>query len=60
MVPGAQQSPIRVTDALAGAFLGTNPLARAARRFALTALDLLPAPRRFFARRMIYGPSALP
>lgn len=51
---------IRVTDALAGAFLGTNPLARAARGLALTALDLLPVPRRFFARRMIYGPSALP
>ena len=51
---------IRITDALAGAFLGSNPLARAARGFALTALDLLPGPRRFFARRMIYGPSALP
>jgi 2-octaprenyl-6-methoxyphenol hydroxylase len=51
---------IRVTDALAGAFLGSNPLARAARGVALTALDLMPAPRRFFARRMIYGPSALP
>jgi 2-octaprenyl-6-methoxyphenol hydroxylase len=51
---------IRITDALAGAFLGSNPLARAARGVALTALDLLPAPRRFFARRMIYGPSALP
>jgi len=51
---------IGVTDALAGAFLGTNPLARAARGVALTALDLLPAPRRFFARRMIFGPSALP
>jgi 2-octaprenyl-6-methoxyphenol hydroxylase len=54
------QAAIRVTDALAGAFLGTNPLARAARGLALTALDLFPAPRRFFARRMIYGPSALP
>ena len=54
------QAAIRVTDALAGAFLGANPLARAARGVALTALDLLPAPRRFFARRMIYGPSALP
>jgi|SRR6185295_6100502 len=54
------QATIRVTDALAGAFLGTNPLARAARGLALTALDLFPAPRRFFARRMIYGPSALP
>ena len=54
------QAAIRVTDALAGAFLGANPLARAARGVALTALDLLPGPRRFFARRMIYGPSALP
>jgi 2-octaprenyl-6-methoxyphenol hydroxylase len=54
------RAAIRVTDALAGAFLGSNPLARAARGVALTALDLLPAPRRFFARRMIYGPSALP
>jgi 2-octaprenyl-6-methoxyphenol hydroxylase len=54
------QSTIRVTDALARAFLGANPLLRAARGVALTALDVLPAPRRFFARRMIYGPSALP
>jgi 2-octaprenyl-6-methoxyphenol hydroxylase len=51
---------VRVTDALAGAFLGSNPLLRAVRGIALTALDVLPAPRRFFARRMIYGPSALP
>ena len=51
---------IRITDALASAFLGSNALARAARGVALTALDVLPAPRRFFARRMIYGPSALP
>jgi 2-octaprenyl-6-methoxyphenol hydroxylase len=54
------QAAIRITDALAGVFLGSNPLARAARGVALTALDLFPAPRRFFARRMIYGPSALP
>ena len=54
------RATIGVTDALAGAFLGTNPLARAARGLALTALDVFPAPRRFFARRMIYGPSALP
>jgi 2-octaprenyl-6-methoxyphenol hydroxylase len=51
---------IRITDALAGMFLGANPFARAARGLALTALDVFPAPRRFFARRMIYGPSALP
>jgi 2-octaprenyl-6-methoxyphenol hydroxylase len=54
------RAAIGVTDALAGVFLGANPLARAARGVALTALDLLPGPRRFFARRMIYGPSALP
>jgi len=51
---------IRVTDWLAGGFLGSSRLARAARGVALAALDLFPAPRRFFARRMIYGPSALP
>ena len=51
---------IRVTDLLAGIFLGANPLAAAARGAALTALDICPAPRRFFARRMIFGPSALP
>ena len=47
---------IRVTDVLASAFVRANPLAGAA----LTALDIFPAPRRFFARRMIFGPSALP
>jgi 2-octaprenyl-6-methoxyphenol hydroxylase len=47
---------IRVTDLLARGLLRANPLTSAA----LTALDLLPAPRRFFARRMMFGPSALP
>lgn len=51
---------VRATDFLAGAFTGSNRLARAARGLALTALDILPAPRRFFARRMVFGPSALP
>lgn len=51
---------IRATDLLAGIFLGANPFAAAARAAALTALDIFPAPRRFFARRMIFGPSALP
>jgi 2-octaprenyl-6-methoxyphenol hydroxylase len=54
------RAAIGITDTLAGAFLGTNRLARALRGVALTALDLAPGPRRFFARRMIYGPSALP
>jgi len=47
---------IRVTDLLARAFLRSSPLTGAA----LTALDIFPAPRRFFARRMIFGPSAAP
>jgi 2-octaprenyl-6-methoxyphenol hydroxylase len=47
---------IRVTDLLATAFLRSNPLLGVA----LTALDLFPAARRFFARRMIFGPSAAP
>jgi 2-octaprenyl-6-methoxyphenol hydroxylase len=51
---------IRVTDFLAGAFLGSNRFARGARGAALAALDIFPPARRFFARRMIYGPSALP
>jgi len=49
-----------VTDFLAGAFLGSNRIARGARGAALAALDVFPPARRFFARRMIYGPSALP
>src|SRR3989449_9180107 len=51
---------IRVTDFLAGAFLGSNRFARGVRGAALAALDVFPPARRFFARRMIYGPSALP
>lgn len=51
---------IRVTDLLAGAFLGSGRLPRAARGLALTALDVLPGPRRFFTRRMIFGASAFP
>lgn len=51
---------IRITDFLAAGFAGENALLRAARGAALTALDILPVPRRFFARRMIFGASALP
>lgn len=54
------QATIRLTDGLARTFLGSSRLMRAARGAALTALDILPAPRRFFARRMMFGPSALP
>jgi len=51
---------IRATDLLAGLFVGANPLARTARGVALCALDLCAPARRFLARRMIYGPSAMP
>jgi len=51
---------IRVTHWMAEGFTGANRLSRLARGVALTALDVLPGPRRFFARRMIYGPFALP
>ena len=51
---------IRVTDLLAGLFTGTNPLLSAARGAAMCAIDLWAPARRFFARRMIYGPSAIP
>ena len=49
-----------VTDFLAEAFLGSNPLAGLMRGFGLTALDICLPARRFFARRMIYGTSAMP
>jgi len=51
---------IRITDFLAGAFLGVNPLNGLMRGIGLTALDICLPARRFFARRMIYGTSALP
>jgi len=51
---------VRLTDFLAGAFLGANPLAGLMRGIGLTALDICLPARRFFARRMIYGTSALP
>ncbi len=54
------RATIGVTDLLAGGFTGSGRVLRAARGLALTTLDVRPGPRRFFARRMIYGPSALP
>jgi 2-octaprenyl-6-methoxyphenol hydroxylase len=51
---------VRVTDFLASAFLGANPLAGLMRGIGLTALDTCLPARRFFARRMIFGTSALP
>ena len=54
------QATIRVTDLLAGAFLGTSRWLGAARGLAMAALDAAPPARRFFARRMIFGPAAIP
>ncbi len=51
---------VQATDFLAGAFTGHSRFARAARGLALSTLDVLPGPRRFLARRMMFGPSALP
>lgn len=51
---------IGVTHWLAAGFTGSSGALRAARGLALTAFDVLPGARRFFARRMIYGPSAAP
>ena len=51
---------IRMTDMLAGAFVGSSRVLRAARGAAMTALDVLPGPRRFLARRMIFGARAMP
>lgn len=47
---------VRVTDLLATGLRHSNPLTGAL----LTALDVFPPARRFFARRMIFGASALP
>ena len=51
---------IRVTDSLAELFVGTSAITRTARGVAMCALDACAPARRFLARRMIYGPSALP
>jgi len=51
---------VRVTDFLARGFLGAGRTRRWIRGIGLTALDTCLPARRFFARRMIYGASALP
>lgn len=51
---------VRVTDFLAAGFTGSSALLGIARGAALTALDIVPPARRFFARRMIFGASAVP
>ena len=54
------RATIGMTHWLAAGFIGSSRPLRAARGVALSLLDVLPGPRRFFARRMIYGPSAAP
>ena len=51
---------VRATDLLARGFLGAGPARRLIRGIGLTALDTCLPARRFFARRMIFGTSALP
>ncbi len=51
---------VGITDLLAQVFVARGPLVGAARSLALAGLEVLPPARRFFARRMIYGPSAFP
>lgn len=49
-----------VTDLLATIYAARNPAVAAARSGAMLALDACAPARRFFARRMVYGPSAIP
>jgi len=55
-----RRAGIRFTDSLVGLFSNADPLLRLGRGAGLLALDLLPAARRFVARRMIYGARAWP
>jgi 2-octaprenyl-6-methoxyphenol hydroxylase len=55
-----RRAAIVVTDSLARMFANSSPLLAPVRGAGLAALDLLPSPRRFFARRMMYGARALP
>ncbi len=54
------EATIRVTDFLATMLDGDNPIAGATRGAAMLALDAFGPARRFFARRMVFGPSAIP
>ena len=51
---------VRVTDALVKLFSNSNAAAGLARGAGLFLLDMLPAPRRFLTRRMMFGMRALP
>jgi 2-octaprenyl-6-methoxyphenol hydroxylase len=49
-----------VTQFLSGAWPGGDCAAATLRGLAMTALEVFPPARRFFARRMMFGPSAMP
>lgn len=51
---------IGATDLLATLYVAQFPFAGAARAAAMLALDACGPARRFFARRMVFGPSAIP
>ncbi len=51
---------VRVTDSLVRLFSNNDALAGLGRGAGLFMLDLLPAPRRFLARRMMFGMRAIP
>ncbi|MEW6690284.1 MAG: FAD-dependent monooxygenase, partial [Pseudomonadota bacterium] len=51
---------VRLTDLLASSFVGASAPGRFARGLGLAALDGCAPARRFFARRMIFGASAIP
>jgi 2-octaprenyl-6-methoxyphenol hydroxylase len=51
---------IRFTDGLVRLFSNNNPLLKHARGAGLFALDLLPGPRHFIAKRMMFGARAWP
>lgn len=51
---------IRFTDGLVRLFSNNNPLLKHARGAGLLALDLLPGPRHFIAKRMMFGARAWP
>lgn len=55
-----RRAGIAVTDSLVRLFSNEWPLLGPARGAGLLALDLLPAARRFLARRMMFGTRALP
>jgi 2-octaprenyl-6-methoxyphenol hydroxylase len=55
-----RDSSVRATDTLVRLFSNSNSVIGLTRGCGLFLIDLLPAPRRFLARRMMFGMRALP